>query len=472
MRSRFLTLLAALSIAFGAKADGFEYRFDFDGISDTVAYLAYHYGDKQYIADTLLLDAQGKTVAQADTLLPPGVYMMVFPSMDNAYFEFVVNEPKFSVTGNTEDFVGSLAFKGSKENTLMYEDLRYLADQRKKTDPLSAQLQSTDPNSEAYGQIREQIDAIDREVRAKRQEIFKKHKGLLYTAMLKGLQEPEVPEAPRDAEGNITDSLFQFRAVRRQALSFVDWEDERLLRTPVIYNVMYRYLNQYSYRSPDSLAVSVDNILAKAKGNKEVFRYCLIWLLNEYANSSIMGMDAVYVHIALTYYDTGEAWWLDEAQKFRIVDRAKRMQPTLIGKQAPNIRMKDTKGQTRSLYDLESDYTVVYFWDPDCSHCKKETPVLGEEFKKLKPLYDIQVFAVNTQLEIEKWLKFIDAKDLNDFIHVADFDQNSDFRSRYDINGTPALFLLDKDKTIIAKRLVSDQLVDFMKAYEAQNGRP
>ena len=472
MRLRLLTLLAFFPLALGLNAQGFEYRFDFDGVSDTAVYLAYHYGDKQYIADTLTLDGQGQVVAKADTLLPPGVYMMVFPSLSNSYFEFVVNEPKFSVSGHADDFVGTLEFKGSKENTLMYEDLRFLAAQREKTDPLSLQLQTLAPDSEAYTELRDQINAIDQEVRSKRKEIFKKHKGLLYTAMLKGLQEPEVPDAPTDAEGNITDSLFQFRSVRRQALEFLDWEDERLLRTPVVYNVMYRYLNQYSYRSPDFLAASADNILAKAKVNKEVFRYCLIWLLNEYANSSIMGMDAVYVHIALKYYEGGEAWWLDEAQKYRIVDRAKRMKPTLIGMQAPNIRMKDIKGQTRALYDVASDYTVVYFWDPDCSHCKKETPVLAEEFKKLKALYDIKVFAVNTQLEIDKWLKFIDNKGLGDFIHVADFDQDSDFRSRYDINGTPALFLLDKDKKIIAKRLVSDQLLDFMKAYEQQNGKP
>lgn len=469
MRSRILTLLAALCFALGAKADGFEYRFDFEGISDTIAYLAYHYGDKQYIADTLQIDGKGQVVAQADTTLPPGVYMMVFPSRENAYFEFVVNEPKFSATGNVDDFVGSLAFKGSKENTVMYEDLRFLEKQRKKSDPLSRQLQTLAPDSEEYKDLRAQIDAIDKEVRTQRKEIFKKHEGLLYTAMLKGLREPEVPEPPRDAEGRITDSLFQFRSVRRQALDLVDWSDERLLRTPVIYNVMYRYLNQYSYRSPDSLAASVDNILDKARVNREVFRYALIWLLNEYANSSIMGQDAVYVHIARNYYEKGDAWWLDDAQEYRIVDRAKRMEPTLIGKKAPNIRMKDLQGQTRSLYDIDSKYTIVYFWDPDCSHCKKETPVLAEEYAKLKELHDITVYAVNTQLEIEKWLKFIDNKGLGGFINVADFDQNSDFRSRYDINGTPALFLLDEDKEIIAKRLVSDQLIDFLKAYEQQN---
>ena len=442
-----------------------------DGIADTIVYLAYHYGDKQYIADTVLLDGEGRATIAADTVLPAGVYMMVFPSLQNTYFEFVVNEPRFSVTGNVDDLVSTLRFKNSKENAVMYDDLRFLSERRKLTEPLSEQLQTLEPGSAEATKAREAIQALDDEVKVHRESIYKTHGDLLYTKLLMALREPEVPDAPMDADGNITDSLFQFRSVRGQALEFLDWNDEGLLRTPVVYNVMYRYLNNYSYRTPDSLMVSADNILAKARVNKEVFRYALIWLLNEYANSKIMGMDAVYVHLAMNYYDKGDAWWLADAPLYRIVDRAKRMKPTLIGETAPNIIMKDVNGRTRNLAELNSDYVIVYFWDPDCSHCREETPVLQEEFERLKVAYNIQVFSVNTQLEIEKWLKFIDKHSLGSFINVADFDQDSNFRSLYDISGTPALFLLDKDKHIIAKRLVSDQLFDFLGAYESEQKR-
>jgi peroxiredoxin len=472
MRIRLLCILMALAGLRASAADGFHYRFAFSGIQDTIALLAYHYGDKQYIADTLTLDGQGKAEISADTLLPPGVYMMVFPSRANAYFEFVVNEPKFSVSADVDDFLGTLDFKGSEGNKVMYEDLRFLARQREASEPLGQRLQAAAPGSEEAERLRAEIEAIDARVKAYREGLYREHPGLLYTAMLQGLREPDVPELPRDDEGNVTDSLYAFRYVRRHALDYLDWSDERLLRTPVIYNVMYRYLNSFSYRSPDSLIVSADHILDKARANREVFRYALIWLLNEYANSKIMGMDAVYVHLALTYYDQGEAWWLSDAERFRIVDRAKRMRPTLIGQTAPNIRMKDLEGVTRTLYDVDAAYTILYFWDPDCSHCRKETPVLKEEYAKLKEKYDVRIYAVNTQLEIDKWLKFIDQHDLDEFIHVADFDQDSNFRSKYDISGTPVLFLLDRNKTIIAKRLVSDQLLDFLGAWERQQGKP
>ncbi len=449
-------------------ADGFEYRFDFENIADTSVFLAYHYGDKQYISDTLQLDAMGRAVAKADTMLPTGMYMIVFPSRKNEYFEFIVREPEFSVTGDVNKLVATLEFKGSKENKLFYDDLRFLQAKRTESEPLSARLGELEAETPEYEKVREQLETLNKEVVEWRKEIMAKHPDLLYPKILKALEEVELPEPPRDAEGNIIDSFFQFKYARKHALDNLDWSDERLIRTPVIFNTMDRYLNTLSYRTPDSISVSVDNILEKARANPEIFKFCLVWLLNEYANSSIMGMDGVYVHIALNYYDKGEATWLDQAQLFRITDRAKRMKSSLIGQIAPNITLKDMNGRTQSLYSLSTKYTILYFWDPDCSHCQKETPELKKVYDEIKSRYDISVYAVNTQLELDKWLKFIEKHKLDGWNHVADFDQKSNFRELYDINATPVLFLLDQDKHILAKRLIAEQLGEFMDAWENQ----
>ncbi len=451
-----------------AQDKGYEYRFQLSNLSDTEVLLAYHYGDKQYILDTLRADAKGVVVAKADSALVHGLYMLVFPSRSNEYFEFVVNEPRFSAEGDVENIIGTLQFKGSRENEVFYEDLRFLEARRRESEPLAEKMQLLEFGSEAYEQVRVQLEAINKQVNGWRAELQSKHPGLLYTSILRAIQEVEVPEPPKNEQGQI-DSLYQYRYVRQATLDNLDWSNPSLLRTPVIYNVMDRYLNMYSVRHPDSISASCDDILERARAHEEVFKYCLVWLLNEYANSNIMGMDAVYVHLALTYYDKGQATWLDEAQRFRITDRAKRMRPTLIGQIAPNITMKDANGRTRSLYASESKYTVLYFWDPDCSHCQKETPILRRALEEVKERYDVAVYAVNTQLELDKWLQFIEKHQLGIFTNVADFDQSSDFRSKYDIAATPVLFLLDQDKRIIAKRLVSEQLGEFLDAWEGMS---
>ncbi len=471
MRLSSLLLLTALSLSTLrlAAADTHEYSFSFANCQDSMALLAYHYGDKQYIADTLQISADGKALAKGDSVLPSGLYMIVFPGRGNEYFEFIVSEPKFSATCDLNNIINSMEFKGSKENKVFYDDLRFLQKRREQSEPFNQVLSSAEPGSpEALNAIAE-LDKLNEEVKTWRAELMGKNPDLLYTKILKALEEIELPEPPRNEQGQIIDSFFQFHYARKHGLKNLDWSDERLLRTPVIFNVMDRYLNTLSYRLPDSISASADNILKMARANEEIFKFCLVWLLNEYANSNIMGMDAVYVHLALNYYAKGEATWLDEAQLFRITDRAKRMQPTLIGRIAPNIIMKDVNGTTQNLYSIKNKYTIVYFWDPDCNHCQKETPVLKTAIDEIKGRHDVQVFAVNTQLELDKWLKFIDKHKLDGWHHVADFDQTSNFRALYDISATPVLYLLDGNKQIMAKRLAADQLGDFLDTMARYN---
>lgn len=463
---RLSLAMLTLFLVFQAQADNsYEYRFEFEGIADTDVLLAYHYGDKQYIVDTFHLDSKGAMVASADSLLPHGMYMVVFPSLSNQYFEFMVAEPEFSVTGDVNDLVNTLNFKGSEENKVFYDDLRYLNGQRSKLEPLQLKLTTLESGSEEFESTQAEIDAVDEAVNDWRDKLFEKHADKLYVKMLWALQEVPIPDTPTKADGS-QDEMFPYRFAREHAFDRMDWQHEALLRTPAVYNLIYRYLNNYTYRQPDSIIVAVDNILEKAKANEEMFKYVLITLLNDYGNSELMGMDKVYVHIALNYYNQGQATWLDEAARYRIVRRAQDMSPTLIDSVAPNFRLKDLNGNARSLHDFKSKYTVLFFWDPDCSHCREETPVLKEMMDSLEAIYDIKVVAVNTQLEIDKWLKFIDRHQLGNWYHLADFDQSSDVKSLYDIRATPKLFLLDSRKRIIAKRLAAHQLGDFLDFYD------
>jgi hypothetical protein len=66
----------------------------------------------------------------------------------------------------------------------------------------------------------------------------------------------------------------------------------------------------------------------------------------------------------------------------------------------------------------------------------------------------VEVYAVLTQPdEKADWQKFIDDHGLYDWINVWDPDMISNFHVLYDVHSTPTLYILDKNKKIIAKRL-------------------
>jgi hypothetical protein len=90
-----------------------------------------------------------------------------------------------------------------------------------------------------------------------------------------------------------------------------------------------------------------------------------------------------------------------------------------------------------------------------------------ETYKELKKKYDLKIFAVYTQHEYDKWRKFLIENKMGDFINVWDPVHINNIKTKYDIFSTPVIYLLDKDKTIKAKRIDVSQITELLKAFEA-----
>jgi hypothetical protein len=81
---------------------------------------------------------------------------------------------------------------------------------------------------------------------------------------------------------------------------------------------------------------------------------------------------------------------------------------------------------------------------------------------------DVQVLAIYTQLEREPWEKFIEDKELFDWINAYDKYYFTNFRNNYDIYSTPTIYLLNKDKKIIGKRLAVEQIEKMIYGLEGK----
>jgi thiol-disulfide isomerase/thioredoxin len=222
------------------------------------------------------------------------------------------------------------------------------------------------------------------------------------------------------------------------------------------------YLDRLSIQSPDSLIKAVDTIIDKSKKNEKILQFTLQKILNKYAKTKIMCLDAVYVHVALKYYTKELATWLEKDDLIRIRQEARSMSSTLCNKSAPSLNLKTPEGKHQSLYEINTDYTVLVFWDPDCGHCKKSIPKLKKLYDDLMKGNNIEVYSVCTEMEEQKWIDFIKKHDL-DWINVADMEVKSNFRSYYYIKSTPQIFLLNKKKKIIAKKIGVEQLEEVLK---------
>jgi peroxiredoxin len=441
------------------KQAGHDIRFKIKGYKDTTAIIAHYYGDNQYIPkDTARFDSKGGLQFKGKKELPEGVYLLVLPR--NKYVEFLVGEQFQSLEFDSSDAVGTMKVKEGVENMVFYSYQKTMSDKAKEAGPIKARLSKT-KNADSIAMIKKQLEAIDKEVKAFREKLFADNPKSFAVKLFKAAQEPEVPEAPTLSNGR-KDSVFQFRYYKNHFLDNIDLTDDRMVRTPLFHGKIEQYITKLTLQIPDSINKEADYLLKKST-SKEIFKYLVWWITNNYEKSQIMGMDAVFVHMAKNYYLNGQAYWVDSSITNKIRDRVKILDPILIGKKAPNMWLTDSAGKLYTLDGFKAKSTVLYFWDPNCGHCQKETPKLLEFWEKNKKR-GIDVYAVCIDRKPDDWKKFIREKKLN-WLNVWDSYTATDFKNIYDIYSTPVVYLLDENKRILAKRIGVEQLEDFYDNY-------
>ena len=107
--------------------------------------------------------------------------------------------------------------------------------------------------------------------------------------------------------------------------------------TPLFHSKMEQYLDKMTAKIPDSIIVSANILVNKSKVNDEIFRYVVSHITSKYERSKIMGMDAVFVNMVENYYITKMCPWVEEEQLEKIIERAEKISPNLIGKVAPEF---------------------------------------------------------------------------------------------------------------------------------------
>lgn len=461
---RSILLLALILPGISAIAGGFDIKVSIKGIKDSYCQLAYYFGDKQYIKDSAWADASGRLVFKGEEDLPGGIYLVVTPS--KKYFELLIDkEQKFSAETDTADFINQMKIKGSKDNELFYAYLRWIAAKGKEMEALKKESEDAKDDKDKLAEVRAKQMALDKEVREYKLDFIAKHPDMLLSKIFLASADPEIPEAPV-IDGK-KDSTFPYRYYKAHFFDKIDMKDDRLLRTPVLSNKIKQYIERLTPQLVDSINASADYILSLATPRGDIFKYLVYYITNTYEKSNVMGMDGVFVHMAKSYYLSGKAYWVDSTQMEKICDRVKALEPCLIGRKAnPMQGLLKNDFHPVSLNSIRSKYTIVYFWDPSCGHCKKVTPKLKEFYDTHARKYNLEVLAVYIEADTVEWFSYIRENKLN-WINAADLLGKANFRKYYDIYSTPVIYLLDTEKRIIAKRIEVDQLEGFLDNYDA-----
>ncbi len=373
--------------------------------------------------------------------------------------------------------------------------------QRMQLKQLKIQRDGHEKDSEMHKSITAEIDAINSGVIDYQKNITQNPNNLLVSKIVLMSMDIEIPETPLDADGNIIDSNFRFKYYRDHYFDNIDLKDDRLMRNRVFHNKFTNYFSSnIMLQHWDTVIHYAFQFCDALDPKSDMFQYTVSWITSQYEKSKIMGMNKVFIYMGERYYcnlneeGKSSAHWMPKKNLDALCEKVSTHYDLVMGAKPPNLILRDTTDVNwRDFYSLDNEYTVLYFWDPECGHCKKITPKLQNLYAKKWKDRNIDIFAVGkaTGDDFNKWKEFV-RKNKLEFINVAVtanlYDsalvnaslfipryttlKSLNYQKTYDIYATPKVWVLDKDKKIVAYSLTVSQLENLMDRLQKKTDAP
>lgn len=181
---------------------------------------------------------------------------------------------------------------------------------------------------------------------------------------------------------------------------------------------------------PDSITLEISRLVKRTENNTNLRDFFLWKLLDKYQCPEYMTQDQVFVWLYDQYFSKMEIKDLNPANLTLIREKAERLRRLALYQPAPNFKFSESV----DLQSIESKYTVLFFYDHDCNLCQQELRDLDSVFMAHPEITTLAI-------------------DMN--TNDASLDALYDL---YDIETTPLIYVLDRDKRIIAKKIRAKQI--------------
>jgi len=127
-----------------------------------------------------------------------------------------------------------------------------------------------------------------------------------------------------------------------------------------------------------------------------------------------------------------------------------------VGGKATDLVLQTPEGEKVPLSAVKAPFTILYFFNPGCDACQPVTDRLIRIYKGNKSR-GMEVYAVYLNRDRKVWTDYISSKGL-DWINVYDPSGTEMVEEKYDIYAMPMIYVLDKDKKVVARDVSVERL--------------
>jgi peroxiredoxin len=442
-------------------AQSYKFTFNIKNAPNTICQLGYYRGDKTIVIDSVQVDSlKGEFSFKGDKKLQDGQYFVFLKG--KGIIDFIVNKEykqTFTVFGN--ELTDSIKVKGSKENEAYFEYLSHVRKRDKKVEGFRKTLDSirqTTGDRKALNELEREVKESSKASQDFERKFIETHPNLLVSKIIKSKLLPippkNIPALGWDNKPNIMYHVW----LNRHFWDDFDFDDNRLLYSRVYPHKLQAYFEQYSSARPDSISQSVDLLAAKCKQNKEVYQFCIDWILRQVEVRKTGGSDNVLVHLYDDYLSKDPSL-TDPTTLERVKKKANLYRPNLINAIAPNFTLTSSKDSILTLSEIKSKYTVLYFTDLATESTAKTTIIADASMDYIGK--GVEVVAITIEDAKDKWLEWANTND-NKWKHV-NIKTTNDLIQQYGITEYPLLYILDENKKIVGKNIKAIELGRLLK---------
>ncbi|MBO9199500.1 MULTISPECIES: redoxin domain-containing protein [Niastella] len=463
---RLLSLaILLISCTLAEAQSGYNIPITLKPYKNTYIYLGYYYGRLKALADSTLLDENGKGKFSGKEPLPGGIYFIVSPHKEILFELLIDKQQQFSIAADSATLPNNVVFTGSQENNLFHLYTRFTSQIGNEINNTSTDLKKV-KNSKDSTRLKARLKQLTDRMQVYRDSMIAKNSNSFLATLFQAMKEPVIPPGAKHPGGKY-DSLYAYRYFKSHYWDGISFSDGRLVRTPFFESKLEKYYKELVAPAPDSIIQEVDHMLLYSRSNTEMFKFLMVHFVQKYINPEYMGQDAVFVHLFEKYINAGQADFFTQQYKDFMFKRAYSMMANQIGQPAAPLNLVDTLDKPAPLHNINSNFVVICFWDPTCSHCKETVPKVDSIYKAKWKNEGVALYGVMVDGGMDNWKKFINDNKLTGWTHVYQLPAQQkeeeaagkpNYRQLYDVYQTPILYLLDKDKNIIAKKLSYQQL--------------
>jgi len=412
-------------------------------------------GEKTFLVDT----AQSSVIDKFGFSFEPGkyhagVYRLAFGN--NKWVDFVYDNEEVTIKTAANNILDSLQIVTSESNRLYYTFIKLNKAYKTKTELLQLILARYPKDDDYYKTTEQKVKQLQNEYAEFVNEVSQKKPNSFIAQYIRSSQLPVVDMTlPVDK---------QLVFLKSHALDNVNFNNAGLIYSDVFTNKSIEYLTYY--RNPQlpkeflekEFLIAVDTILNKAKVHQLVYQHITEYLIDGFKK---FGFDKIIDYIVQNYVIKDDLC-LDEKTEDSIQRRLDQSKNLPISAVAPNIILTDADGKEINLSKLNNEKVLVVFYASWCPHCNELMPKLNELYKE-RNTKSLEVFAISVDTTKSDWLNFIRKNNLNWINVFAENGWGSKAASDYYLYATPTMFLLDKEKKIIAKPTTFEEVSPYLQ---------